>query len=214
MVSENVTIKDFILDFDRSEVLLLTGEISQETVSPIIERIIEINKMVVEAQKELELHEQTSPENDEITSSIPTSTYMTLQIETITLIIDSEGGDMSYMKSLIGVMNSSMIQVNTVTYGDIASAASLIFLNGKERFIHKNASIMFHNVSTTHSGDQTHLKRQLATLDKFTTRMINDILSKCKIPEKKLRAVFNNREDWTLFGDECMKYEIADYLIE
>lgn len=214
--------------YGKTKVLYLNGTIAAEVVNPIIESIIEINEEYAANKIKQELLDNyiQNPSNDSVVlledngdapeilpNDIPRDVYINQQLESITLVINSPGGKISTMKSLIGIMKTSLLPVNTVTYSDIASAASLIFLNGKERYIHKDATIMFHNISDSLNGDQVFIKRRIVELNESSMRFIDEIAKLSNIPKRRLKAMLNKREDWVLFGDQLHEYTIATHLI-
>ncbi len=68
-------------------------------------------------------------------------------ITVINLFIDSMGGDLSSAMKLIDVIRMSRIPVRTIGWGNLASAALMIFMAGHERVISSNCSVLSHYAS-------------------------------------------------------------------
>jgi ATP-dependent protease ClpP protease subunit len=68
-------------------------------------------------------------------------------IAIINLFIDSMGGDLSSAMKLIDVIRMSRIPVRTIAWGNLASAALMIFMAGHERVISVNCSVLSHYAS-------------------------------------------------------------------
>lgn len=68
-------------------------------------------------------------------------------ITVINLFIDSMGGDLSSAMKLIDVIRMSRIPVRTIAWGNLASAALMIFMAGHERVISVNCSVLSHYAS-------------------------------------------------------------------
>ena len=105
------------------------GEVTDETIKPIIEWILVENHVVKKKKKEL------------------------------LLMICSEGGSVEDAFALIDVMKASSIPIKTVGLGCIASSGLLIFLAGHQgrRVLTPNTSILSHQYSNFHEGKHHEL---------------------------------------------------------
>ena len=92
--------------------LYLMGEISLESVLPVIQSIHEINR-----------EDYNTPVDAR---------------EPINLYINSIGGDVIAAFTLISVMESSVTPINTHAVGEVLSAALLIFIVGDRRIAYKH----------------------------------------------------------------------------
>jgi ATP-dependent Clp protease protease subunit len=103
---------------------VLMGEVTAESIKPVIEWILYENFVVKKRKKEL------------------------------LLMICSEGGDTAAAFALIDVMRGSAIPVKTVGLGMIASAGLMIFIAGApgRRILTPNTSIMSHQFSWYNEG--------------------------------------------------------------
>jgi len=67
--------------------------------------------------------------------------------EVVNLFLDSKGGDMHAAFKLIDCMELTPIPIRTIGWGQVASAALLIFMAGQHRVMSRNASIMSHHAT-------------------------------------------------------------------
>lgn len=102
--------------------LYLFGEITTESVKPIIEKIIGLN-------------------NEPYT-----------QDDSISLYINSDGGSVTDAFALTDVILNSNITVNTVCTGLVCSAATIIYLAGCKRYAYEHSTFIFHNTSSDIDG--------------------------------------------------------------
>lgn len=90
-------------------------------------------------------------------------------VKNIYLHIHSPGGDATAGLAGFDLISNSSIPITTIVVGESFSAASLMSMAGKERYILPNAFIMLHDITTTMMG-----KYQDAQVDLQNTRFIRD----------------------------------------
>lgn len=170
--------------------LFLCDYIEQNSVKEIIEKILKINDDDEKKEKE----------------------YKEFKREPIMLLINSFGGSVYDGLSLIDVIERSKTPVFTICVGSAMSMALLIFLSGQKRFIGKNATLMFHDV-TTYVWDKTEtIKQVLDEALRLQNLLIKNITSKTTIAESKLRDYINRKAEWYITPDEAIKFGLAhDY---
>lgn len=124
---------------------VLMGGIDEETVKPVIEWILHENHIVKTKKPEL------------------------------TLMICSEGGNLSSAFALIDVMRSSSIPIKTVGLGEIASCGLLIFMAGSRgsRVLTENTSILSHQFSWGAEGKSHELFSKVREFELTEQRMIS-----------------------------------------
>ena len=97
------------------------------------------------------------------------------QRKPIWLYVQSPGGSLYYMWTLIDAILLSKTPVYTVNLGLCASAASLIFIAGHKRFMTPNAKVLIHEGRAEMSGDAVKImdatesyKKDLKTMKEFS----------------------------------------------
>jgi len=121
--------------------------------------------------------------------------------------IMSEGGDMFSGLTLKNVLETSRVKVITIAQGSCCSAATFMFLGGRERRMGENAYLLIHQIATDFWGKYQDLKNETKSCDKFMKALKKMYMSKTKIPEKKFRKLM--KKDLFLSASKCLKYEIA-----
>ena len=132
--------------------------------------------------------------------------------EPIHLLIFSYGGDIDYMWSLIDTIETSVTPVYTVDMGVAASAASLIFLSGKQRLMMPRAKVVIHEGSAKMAGDSVKVLDASDSYRKVIKMMKDYVLSRTAIPASVLGKQKNH--DWELDAEYCLEHGVCDRVIK
>lgn len=122
------------------------------------------------------------------------------------------GGDADCGWSLINAILTSDTPIYTVNIGVCASAAALIFMAGEKRFLMPGSSVMIHEGAAQFNGDSTKVLDASDSYKAMLKRMHEYILSRTEIPASTLNKKKNN--DWELSAADCIKYRVADKVVE
>jgi ATP-dependent Clp protease protease subunit len=152
-------------------------------------------------------------------ASIITSQLLYLQSEDaskdITMYINSPGGSITSMWSIIDTMNLIKPDVSTVCIGMAASAASLILANGKKgkRLILPHSEVMIHQPLI--SGGLAGQASDIEIHSKHLIRTKNDLhqfmADKTGQPLKKIEKDMDR--DYYISAEEALEYGIVDKII-
>jgi ATP-dependent Clp protease protease subunit len=161
---------------------VLMGEISSETVQPVVEWILYENYVAKHRKSEL------------------------------LLMICSEGGDLQNAFALIDVMNSSQIPIKTVGLGMIASSGLLIFMSGTpgRRVLTPNTSILSHQFSWHNEGKAHELFATMREYELTQQRMIEHYKRCTGQDDQTIRDFLLPAQDRWLSGEEALKLRICD----
>lgn len=130
----------------------------------------------------------------------------------IWLYIMSYGGNIDVMLMLLGAIEASKTPVYTVNIGVAHSAASLIFLAGKKRFMSKYAKIVIHEGSAMIGGDAIKVQDQAESYKKTLKWMKEYILSRSNIPKATLMK--RKANDWEIDAEYCLANGVCDTVFE
>ena len=136
----------------------------------------------------------------------------------LNFIINSPGGDVSVMMTILGLINIAKlngIQINTFVMGVAASAASVIAIQGDVRKITK---VSRHFV---HFGAMWSLTERHSEIEKiyeqtkdYAERIDNLYLEACPgLSPEKLRALQLDERGY-LNAEQCVEYGLCDSIIE
>ena len=129
----------------------------------------------------------------------------------IWIYIQSPGGDLYAMWSLVDAILLSETPVYTVNIGYCASAASLIYLAGEKRFMTPRAKLLIHEGSAALSGDATKLLDASDSYKKELKAMKDFILERTNIPKTQLMKKRAN--DWELDAAYCLENGVCHTVI-
>jgi len=134
----------------------------------------------------------------------------------IPVIIDSYGGQVYSLMSMISAIKHAELPVATIVEGKAMSCGAVLFSFGEEgyRFMDPNATVMIHDVSSMDFGKVEELKAGALEADRLNTIIYTMMAQNCgkkddyfmKIVDKKKHA------DWFLDAKEAKKHGMANQL--
>ena len=134
----------------------------------------------------------------------------------IPIIIDSYGGQVYSLMSMIAAIKASELPVATIVEGKAMSCGAILFTFGEEgmRFMDPNATLMIHDVSSMDFGKVEELKASAAEADRLNGTVYKMMAQNCgkrddyfmKIVDKKKHA------DWFIDATEAKKHNLANHL--
>jgi ATP-dependent Clp protease protease subunit len=169
-------------DLFQRGVHVFMGEVTMETMSPIINWIVAANFTKEKKHKEL------------------------------TLGICSPGGDLNACFALVDVMKGSKIPIRTIGMGMIASCGLVMFISGTKgrRILTPNTSILSHQYSWGSFGKEHELFAQIKEYDLTTERMISHYKKCTGLSEKDIREYLLPASDVWLSAKEAKKLGLCD----
>lgn len=160
------------------------------------ESIYNLNRQLVEVEKQLRLVQ--------IQYNVP-------YLPPIELYIASEGGEVYSGFTAVDRILSSKIPVDTYVEGIAASAATLLSVVGRRRYIRKNANMLIHQVSSAMWGNYAQFQDEMKNLDLVMSMIKKIYLKHTKLKEKDLTELL--KHDICLSPEECIKYGLCDEII-
>lgn len=135
--------------------------------------------------------------------------------KTLTLYINSVGGDLYSAFGLIDMIHMSNIPIKTIAVGSLMSAAFLIFMCGEkgQRLITKNTSIMSHQFSTFYEGKEHDVKASEKETRYIKQRMLQIIKDSSLLDERTIKRRLLPPSDVWLSADECVELGVADTVL-
>lgn len=130
----------------------------------------------------------------------------------IRLFIHSQGGDMDMMWSLVDAIEASETPVYTVNTGLAASAAGIIFLAGRRRFMFRHSRLVIHEGSARMAGDAVKVMDAGENYKKMIKQMKEYIMSRSGITASALSK--QKCHDWELDARYCLEHGVCDTVVE
>lgn len=127
--------------------------------------------------------------------------------ETITIHINSSGGDLFTAVQFIRVMQESKAYIIASVEGACMSAATMIFLQAHEFIISNYSSFMFHNYSGGTIGKGGEMADQIIFEKKWSEDMMKDIY-KDFLTEKEIESMLNGKDLWMSGTEVANRLEV------
>lgn len=115
--------------------------------------------------------------------------------DTVVLYINSEGGSLRMAIQIVNSMLTSRANVVTVLDGDAYSAATVIFMAGKEYIINPNCSFMIHNYSAGFIGKGHEIRTRVDHVNDQVAKMMRTFYEKI-LSEDEIDDVIAGRDIW------------------
>lgn len=132
-------------------------------------------------------------------------------IPTIHLRINSYGGDLFAGISTVDTIRDLKSRVYTYVEGAAASAATIISIAGKKRFIGKNAFMLIHQLSSVCAGTYEQMNDGQENNKRLMMLIKNLYKQYTKIPMKELDSIL--KHDLWMDSDTCLKFGLVDKVI-
>lgn len=129
----------------------------------------------------------------------------------IKIYINSEGGELFSALTTVDRIKSSKVPVHTYVEGLVASAATLISICGKNRYMRKNAVMMVHQIRTFCGGTHENVKDEAKNLELMADIIKRIYLENSNFEEAELDELL--KRDLYLSATECLKYNLIDEII-
>jgi ATP-dependent Clp protease protease subunit len=173
---------------DYWNVIFLMGEITEQTAIDVSQRLFSI---------------------DLINQNVPKK-------EPINLIINSGGGDLDAAWQICDIMDSISTPVHTIGLGHIASAALIIFMNGRKgkRNLSSRCSVLSHQYSWGAAGTHSDLLAVRKQQDLNMVKILKHYKETTGMTEKAILKNLLGEHDIWLTPEEAVKFNIADNIIK
>jgi len=134
----------------------------------------------------------------------------------IPIVIDSYGGQVYSLMSMIGAIQNSELPIATVVEGKAMSCGAVLFTFGEEgrRFMDKNATIMIHDVSSMDWGKVEELKAGAKEADRLNKAIYTMMAQNCGKDDDYFMDIVDKKKhaDWFIDSKEAVKHNLANHL--
>ena len=134
----------------------------------------------------------------------------------IPIVIDSYGGQVYSLMSMISAIKNSALPIATIVEGKAMSCGAILFSFGGEnlRFMDPNATLMIHDVSSMDFGKVEELKAGAKEADRLNDKVYTMLARNCgKADDYFMKIVYTKKHaDWFLDADEAKDHNLANHL--
>lgn len=135
--------------------------------------------------------------------------------KSLTLYINSTGGDLYSALALVDIMKSSAHPIRTITIGSAMSAAFLIAVSGThgERYAGKNASFMCHQFTENTEGKYHDLKATMKGNEISNEMMVAVLKEATGLAPSVIKKKLLPASDVYLTPQEAIDIGVVDHLL-
>ena len=134
----------------------------------------------------------------------------------VPVIIDSYGGQVYSLMSMISDIQHSRIPVATIVQGKAMSCGAILFSFGAEdkRYMDPNATVMIHEVSSMAWDKIEEMKASTAEAERLNKKIFHMMAENCGQNKEYFLDIVHEKghADWFLEADECKKHNLANHL--
>jgi len=132
------------------------------------------------------------------------------------IIIDSYGGQVYSLMSMISDIKHSRIPVATIVQGKAMSCGAILFSFGAEgmRYMDPDATVMIHDVSSMDRGKVEEIKASAEETERLNKKIYHMMAENCGQHKDYFLDIVHEKghADWFLEADECKKHNLANHL--
>jgi len=131
----------------------------------------------------------------------------------ITVMIDSPGGSVECLLSIIKTIDLSKTPVRTVCYCSAMSAAADLLASGHKgmRYCLPGTSVMMHSGSCAYQGTASQVDAAKKFFDAMGKRVTDHVFSRTEIDTKTQRKM---KDDYYMNEEDALKLGIIDHIID
>jgi ATP-dependent Clp protease protease subunit len=135
----------------------------------------------------------------------------------IPILIDSYGGQVYALMSMLDMIKSSPVPVATVCMGKAMSCGAVLLTAGSEgmRYIAPHATVMIHEVSSGAHGKQREIEVDAKETERLN-KILFDVMDKnVGQPKGYFYELYGQKTkfaDWFITPEECLEHRIVNHI--
>tara|TARA_Y100001938_G_C8036908_1_gene403840 strand:+ start:173 stop:778 length:606 start_codon:yes stop_codon:yes gene_type:complete len=134
----------------------------------------------------------------------------------IPIIIDSYGGQVYSLMSMISDIRHSRVPIATIVQGKAMSCGAILFSFGADgmRYMDPDATVMIHDVSSMERGKVEEIKASAEETERLNKKIYHMMAENCGQHKDFFLDIVHDKghADWFLEADECKKHNLANHL--
>jgi ATP-dependent Clp protease protease subunit len=134
----------------------------------------------------------------------------------VPVIIDSYGGQVYSLLSMISDIKHSKIPVATIVQGKAMSCGAVLFSFGAEghRYMDPDATLMIHDVSSMEHGKVEEIKASAEETERLNQKIYTMMATNCGHHKDYFLDIVHGKghADWFLEADEAKKHRLANHI--
>ena len=193
--SDSTPVPAGVLPLPKERKLYFTKQFDQASIAELTQAILEINDNDAYLTKLYQLH------------------GLTYNVRPIKIYIDSYGGYVYQCFGLLSVMDESKTPIHTIVTGAARSCGVMMAIHGPKRVAYKNATLMYHQVSSGAWGKLKEMQEDLAETERLQKLIMGMTVKRTQITLARLEDNFDRKKDWYMPADEALREGCIDAII-
>lgn len=132
----------------------------------------------------------------------------------IIVYVDSYGGNVDALNSMIATMHQVPNDIITVCIGKAMSCGAILLAAGDHRFCDKGSRVLIHEVSSLTGGPINELENDAREVRRLNDQMMNFLAERCNKTYKEIKAMMHAQDarDIALTAKQALEFGIVDYI--
>lgn len=134
----------------------------------------------------------------------------------IPIVIDSYGGQVYSLMSMIANIKAAELPVATIIEGKAMSCGAILFSFGEDgmRYMDKDATLMIHDVSSVAYGKNDDIQVSASETKRLNDKVYTMMARNCGHPDDYFKKIIhdNAHADWFLEAEDAKKHKLANHL--
>lgn len=135
----------------------------------------------------------------------------------VPIVIDSYGGDVYALLSMIDAINHCKLPVATIVEGKAMSCGAILFTCGTEghRYIGPNATVLIHDVSSFSFGKEAEIRADAEEVTRLNKHVYKLMARNCGYSDENyFYDIITQKRgaDWFITPQECKDHNIANHI--
>lgn len=132
--------------------------------------------------------------------------------EPILVYIDSYGGFVDALASMISVMDSVPNPFITIATGKAMSCGSILLSHGDIRCVGRHGRVMIHEMSAGAWGNINDIKTDAKEHERLNEYLVSLLAKNCKKSVKQLRRLWGKDRDVYMTARQAVDFGLADHV--
>ena len=132
----------------------------------------------------------------------------------VPVIIDSYGGQVYSLLSMVSDIQNSELPVATIVQGKAMSCGAILFSFGQKgmRYMDPHATVMIHDVSTGAWGKVEEIKADAKEAERLNQKVYHMMAKNCGKSKTYFLKMIHEKghADWYLDADDCLEHGLAN----
>lgn len=133
--------------------------------------------------------------------------------EPITVMINSYGGTIHSLRSILDALSSAKSQINTVCLGIAASCGAMLLTSGKDRYIGKNSEVLVHELSGLAWGTNSDIQERAQELQELQDSLTAEMAAETGQSVEFLNKLTEGGKDIVFNAEEAVAMGLVDAVL-